>query len=318
MKKPKIVELIIDETEEIFGIQAISLVHNPAIERGWVALNKDSFISMAKIDEEKKTLVGVALIPEKEIPRYSEEDGEYLVFFSKETIEKAQELFMNGLKNNKATIEHQRDIDGVSVIETWIKEDTNDKSNLYGFNDVPIGSWFVKMKVYNDEVWKDVKSGRLRGFSIEGFFVDKVIEMQKEDILDLAEECIECEQKEVLEEIKNVLLEAELKPDKTLDGTPVYKDIEKAELYGELFFDCEGSHPHDIDGETFFMSCKTHQELMKKRKKKIKYKKDQYINSNELASYDWDQCVRDQMKQYGNKETAEKVCAAIKNKTVRR
>lgn len=318
MKKPKIVELIIDETEEIFGIQAISLVHNPAIERGWVALNKDGFISMAKIDEEKKTLVGVALIPEKEIPRYSEEDGEYLVFFSKETIEKAQELFMNGLKNNKATIEHQKDIDGVSVIETWIKEDKNDKSNLYGFNDVPVGSWFVKMKVYNDDVWKEVKSGKLRGFSIEGFFVDKVIQMQKEDILDLAEECIECEQKEVLEEIKEVLMEAELKPDKTLDGTPVYRDIEKAELYGELFFDCEGSHPHDIDGETFFMSCKSHQELMKKRKRKIKSKKAKYTSSDELAKYDWDQCIRDQMKQYGNKETAEKVCASIKNKTVRR
>ena len=318
MEKPKIVELIIDETEEIYGIQAISLVHNPAIERGWVALNKDGFISMAKINEEKKTLVGVALIPEKEIPRYSEEDGEYLVFFSKETIEKAQELFMNGLKNNKATVEHQRDVDGVSVIETWIKEDTNDKSNLYGFADVPIGSWFVKMKVYNEEVWQQVKSGKLRGFSIEGFFVDKVIEMQKEDILDLAEECIECEQKEVLEEIKNVLMEAELRPDKTLDGTPVYRDIEKAELYGELFFDCEGSHPHDIDGETFFMSCKSHQELMKKRKRKIKSKKAKYTSSDKLASYNWDDCIRDQMKQYGNKETAEKVCASIKNKTVKR
>ena len=279
MEKPKIVELIIDETEDIFWIQAISLVSNPAIERGWVALSKDGFISMAKVDEEKKTLVGVALIPEKEIPRYNEEDGEYLVFFSKETIEKAQELFMNGLKNNKATLEHQKDVEGVSVIETWIKEDKNDKSNLYGFQDVPIGSWFVKMKVYNEEVWKEVKAGRLRGFSIEGYFVDKAIEMSKEDILDLADECVECEEKEVLEEIKNVLMEAELRPDKTLDGTPVYKDIEKAELYGELFFNCSGSHPHDIDGETFFMACKSHQELMKKRKKKTKRKKAKYTKA---------------------------------------
>ena len=74
MKKPKLVELLIDETEDIFGIQAISLVANPAIERGWVALNKDNFLSLAKIDEEKRMLVGVALVPEKEIPRYSEED----------------------------------------------------------------------------------------------------------------------------------------------------------------------------------------------------------------------------------------------------
>ena len=318
MKKPRIVELIIDETEDIFGIQAISLVSNPAIERGWVAMSKDKFVSLAKIDEEKRTLIGVALIPEKEIPRFDQEKNEeYLVFFSKETIEKAQELFMNGLKNNNATVEHTKDVDGVSVIETWIKEDKNDKSNLYGFGDVPIGSWFVKMKIYNDEVWQEVKSNNLRGYSIEGYFVDKVVEMQKEDILDLAEECVECEQKEVLEEIKDILLNAELKPDLTLDGTPIYKDIEKAELYGDLFFDCVGSHAHEIDGETYYMGCKSHQELMKKRKKKIKYKSAQY-RTKDLASYPWEQCIRDQMEQYGNRETAEKVCASIKNKTVKR
>mgnify|MGYP003624379477 CR=1 FL=1 len=317
MKKPKIVELIIDETEEIFGIQAISLVSNPAIERGWVAMSKDKFVSLAKIDEDKRTLIGVALIPEKEIPRYDEKEGEYLVFFSKETIEKAQELFMNGLKNNNATVEHDKNVDGVSVIETWIKEDKNDKSNLYGFSDVPIGSWFVKMKIYNDDVWKDVKSNNLRGYSIEGFFVDKVIEMQKEDILNLAEECVECEQKEVMEEIKDILLNAELKPDLTLDGTPVYLDIEKAQLYGELFFDCSGSHAHEIDGQTYYMSCKSHTELLNKRKKKIKYKSKKY-RSSDLESYPWDDCIRDQMKEYGDKETAEKVCAAIKNRSVKK
>ena len=318
MKKPKIVELIIDETEDIFGIQAISLVSNPAIERGWVAMSKDKFVSLAKIDEEKRTLIGVALIPDKQIPRFDQEKNEdYLVFFSKETIEKAQELFMNGLKNNNATVEHAKDVDGVSVIETWIKEDKNDKSNLYGFQDVPVGSWFVKMKIYNDEVWQEVKENKLRGYSIEGYFVDKVVEMQKHDILDLAEECIECEQKELLEGIKDILLNAELKPDKTLDGTPVYRDIEKAELYGELFFDCSGSHAHEIDGETFYMGCKTHAELLKKRKKKIKYRSRQY-RTKDMAKYSWDECMRDQMREYGDKEIASKVCATIKNKTVKR
>ena len=89
MKKKRIVELLIDETEEIQGIKAISLVANPAIERGWVALSKDRFLSLAKVNDEKGTLVGVALIPEKEIPRYDQDaNEEYLVFFSKETIEK--------------------------------------------------------------------------------------------------------------------------------------------------------------------------------------------------------------------------------------
>ena len=318
MKKTKIVELIIDETEDLFGIQAISLVSNPALERGWVALNKDNFLSLAKVDEEKRTLVGVALIPEKQIPRFDKEaNEEYLVFFSKETIEKAQELFMNSLKNNKATVEHEKDVQGLSVIESWIKEDDKDKSNLYGFGDLPIGSWIVKMKVYNDEVWSQVKNGELRGFSIEGFFVDKVIEMRKNDILDLAEECVDCEQKEVMQEIKEVLLDAELRPDLTLDGTPIYLDIEKAELYGNLFYDCQGSHQHEIDGKTYYMGCKSHQEVMKKRKKKIAYRSNKYRSqeSNEMEAYPWDECIRDQMKEYGDKETAEKVCASIKNKS---
>ena len=320
MKKPKIVELLIDETEDIFGIQAISLVANPAIEKGWVALNKDNFLSLAKVDEDKRILVGPALIPNKNIPRYSEEDGEYLVYFSEDTIAQAQELFMNGLKGNNSTLEHKEEINGVSVIETWIKEDKNDKSNLYGFSDLPIGSWLVKMKVYNDDVWKQVKKGELKGFSIEGFFVDKAIEMQKGDILDLAEECVECEQKELMEEIKDVLLNAELRPDKTLDGTPVYKDIEKAELYGQLFYDCMGSHVHDIDGEVYYMGCKSHQEVLKRRKKKIAYKSNKYRSrhSEEMESYPWDECIKDQMKEYGDKETAEKVCASIKNRTVNR
>ena len=318
MKKPKIVELIIDETEDIFGIQAISLVSNPAIERGWVAMSKDKFVSLAKIDEEKRTLIGVALIPDKQIPRFDQEKNEdYLVFFSKETIEKAQELFMNGLKNNNATVEHAKDVDGVSVIETWIKEDKNDKSNLYGFQDVPVGNYVVKKNLQNEEIWKDVKKNKLRGYSIEGYFVDKVVEMKKQDILDLAEECTECQEKELLEGIKDILLNAELKPDKTLDGTPVYRDIEKAELYGELFFDCSGSHAHEIDGETFYMGCKTHAELLKKRKKKIKYKSAKY-RTKDMAKYSWDECMRDQMREYGNEETAAKVCAAIKNKTVNR
>ena len=318
MKTPKIIELIIDETEDLFGIQAISLVTEPAIQRGFVALNKDNFLSLAKLDEEKRILVGPALIPNKNIPRYdSESQEEYMVYFSEETIQQAQELFMKGLKNNNATIQHENNVDGVSVIETWIKEDKNDKSNLYGFNDVPVGSWFVKMKIYNEDVWQQVKSGEIKGYSIEGYFVDSIEQMQKSDILDLAEECVDCGQAEVLEEIKTVLLDAELTPDKTLDGTPIYKDIEKAELYGQLFFDCNGSHAHEIDGSVYYMGCKSHEEIMKRRKKKIEYKSAKYktkYSSKDLASYDWDQCISDQMREYGSREIAEKVCGAIKNR----
>jgi len=180
-KIKRLVELVIDEEAERFGVEAISLVEFPAIEENWVFFNKDNFLSLAKLDEEKRTLVGAVLIPDKEIPRYDQElNEEYLVYFSKETIRHAQELFMSTLRNNNATYEHKVPIEGMSVVESWIKEDDkHDKSIQFGFKKMPLGTWFVKMKVNNNEVWEKVKNKEVRGFSIEGFFTDKLIEASK-------------------------------------------------------------------------------------------------------------------------------------------
>jgi len=179
--KKRLVELIIDEQSERFGVEAISLVEFPAIEENWVYMNQDQFLTLAKLDEEKKTLVGAVLIPEKEIPRYDQElNEEYIVYFSKETIKQAQELFMSTLRNNNATFEHKVPIEGLSVVESWIKEDEKyDKSSQFGFDKMPVGTWFVKMKISNDEIWDKVKNKEVRGFSIEGYFTDKLIEASK-------------------------------------------------------------------------------------------------------------------------------------------
>ena len=181
--KRRLVELVIDEESERFGVEAISLVEFPAIEENWVFFNKDNFLSLAKLVDEKKTLVGAVLIPEKEIPRYDQElDEEYVVYFSKETIKQAQELFMSSLRNNNATYEHKVPIQGLSVVESWIKEDEKyDKSSQFGFDKMPIGTWFVKMKIDNDEVWEKVKNKEVKGFSIEGYFTDKLIEATMHD-----------------------------------------------------------------------------------------------------------------------------------------
>jgi hypothetical protein len=53
-----------------------------------------------------------------------------------------------------------------------------DKSKLYGF-DLPDGTWFVKMKINNDELWKKVKDGELKGLSIEGYFTDKMSKLSE-------------------------------------------------------------------------------------------------------------------------------------------
>jgi hypothetical protein len=75
----RIVELIIDEKEDLAGVDAISVVEFPAIEENFIALNQE--LQLAKVDDEKRILIGAALIPNKHIYRRNGED-EYYIFFS--------------------------------------------------------------------------------------------------------------------------------------------------------------------------------------------------------------------------------------------
>ena len=168
-----IIELVLDEMQEMMGIQAISIVENPAIEEDFVALATQK-IEFATQNDEKRILMGAALIPNKPIYRRNGEE-EFYVYFSKDTIRKASELFFQNGNQNKSTLEHQAELQGLSVVESWIVEDEQkDKSSLYGLQ-MPVGTWMVSMKVNNDDIWTNyVKTGKVKGFSIEGYFVDKV------------------------------------------------------------------------------------------------------------------------------------------------
>lgn len=177
------IELFIDEESKDDGIYAISLVEFPAIEENFVALSQHK-VEFKTLDEDKRIVVGLALVPNKKIYR-RKKDYEYNIVFSDETVRKASELYLKSLKNNNTTLEHQTLTSGVSVIESWIVEDERmDKSNLYGLNATK-GSWVVTMKVDNDNVWDDIKKKKYLGLSIEGIFSDKVdlaIEKNEEEL----------------------------------------------------------------------------------------------------------------------------------------
>ena len=186
MATRKLIELLIEEDGDAFGVEAISLVKFPAIEENFVFFSKNNVqkaISLAVMDSDKRTLIGAALIPEKNIPRYDEmTEEEYDVYFSKETVKQASELFLKSNRTNEHTYEHKEKIDGVSVVESWIVDNPEmDKTKLYGL-DVPEGTWAVRVHVANDEMWEAVKEGEIRGFSIEGYFVDSVVNMQKQEL----------------------------------------------------------------------------------------------------------------------------------------
>ena len=179
-KTTKIVELVIEENNEMLAIDAISLVSAPAIEQDFVFFGKDRHnLTFAKVDEEKRMLVSPALIPNKQIFRYDPNtDSEYYVYFSPDTVRKASELYLKHNNHHKATHEHNERVSGVLTVESWIKEGDQDKSKLYGY-DLPNGTWFVKMRIDNDDLWKKIKEGELKGLSIEGYFVDKMQNMSK-------------------------------------------------------------------------------------------------------------------------------------------
>ena len=167
--------------QENEGVYAISLVSDPAIEVQFVTLSKQKEIKLATVNEEQRILLGAVLIPNQ--PIYRNQDGhEYNIVFPKETIKQVQQNFAQQGYQNNSTIEHSGEsIPNVTFVETWIKEDeVHDKSTMYGFNE-PIGTWYAAMKVNNDEIWNDyVKTGKVKGFSIDGVFDMEKVNLKTE------------------------------------------------------------------------------------------------------------------------------------------
>ncbi len=179
-------ELKIDDEllDEVF---AISLVSEPAIESNFVFFDKEK-VQFQKIDNEKRIVAGPVLIPNKKILRIDGEGKPYEVFFSPETVEKLAQNYLKRRYNNKATLEHEEDVNGVSLVESWIKTTKLDKSNGLGLN-LPVGSWVGLFKIDNDEIWSDyVKNGSVKGFSIEGIFTHDLIKASREELLSIQEE----------------------------------------------------------------------------------------------------------------------------------
>ena len=171
----QIIELIIDETEEVSGIEAISIVSAPAIEEGFIALKNEAQVRLAEVDKDKRLLIGAALIPDKTIYRKTG-DEEFYIYFSKATVAKASQMYLQAGNQGQATLEHASEkLEGMNIVESWLIEDeVHDKSRKYGLN-LPLGSWMITMKVDNDEMWNEyVKKNLVSGFSIEGYFIDRL------------------------------------------------------------------------------------------------------------------------------------------------
>lgn len=157
---------------DITGINAISLVDMPAVQKDFLCFNKDSELVKLNFNQSKHIITGVVCLADTPIYRFNQKYGEYYVVFSKDTIEKMVEKFSKQDLFKSVNLQHDDNkfVDNVYMVESFI---VNKERGIcpVEFSDIPDGSWICSFKVENDEVWDEIINGnKLNGFSLQGMF----------------------------------------------------------------------------------------------------------------------------------------------------
>jgi len=195
----------------------ISMVSEPAIEVDYVALSKQDEIQVKLSSDERHICYGPALIPDKDIYRNNGEQ-EFYINFSEESIVKMSQEFFKNYKQHEVNLQHEENADEVFVCESWIVEDPyKDKANALGFS-VPKGTWMIAMKVNNIEVWDKVKSGELKGFSVESaIHLEEFNKVNENDTMEVENETFWAKLKKILNEALGKEAEEEVKIEENLE-----------------------------------------------------------------------------------------------------
>lgn len=187
-------------TDEVEGLQAIALVDSPAIGLNYQAFAPHKF---EVINEEKRIVMGAAMIPDLPIYR-RDERGEYYAIFKKETIKALVQKLFKENKHNNFNEQHNafKILDDVFIYQSFITDAELGISAPSGFENVADGTWFIAAKVENDEAWAKVKEeGLLKGFSVEGVFDLEPYNFRKMNKLNL---------ESVISTLKSVFADAEV------------------------------------------------------------------------------------------------------------
>lgn len=175
-----IYKLTISEDDLESGVEFISLVDKPAIEKDFMAF--DNRKKFAIQNEEKRIISGAAMLSDLPIYRRDDVRGEYYVVFDKETIYKIAKKWAVNNKYNAVNVDHKTQIDGCILFETYLLDFERGIMPPKGFEDAKDGSWFVSYIVEDDAIWAKCKDGTWNGFSVEGYF-DFVEPMSEDDKL---------------------------------------------------------------------------------------------------------------------------------------
>lgn len=163
-------EMVINPEEQSeVEVSFVALVDKPAIEKNFLMF-KDQKLTFA-INEEKRIISGPAMIADQLIYR-KDENGEYNVFFSPNTVRDIALKFFKKDYQKNLNLFHDPalSLEGVTIFESFISDNERGIQPMKGFEDLPNGTWFISAKIENDAVWEKIKSGEVKGFSVEGIF----------------------------------------------------------------------------------------------------------------------------------------------------
>jgi hypothetical protein len=178
-----IFKVLIDGDE--LGIDKISLVEYPAVDVNFLAFSNDKKELMLSVDDEEQRII-TGVVARADYPIYRYDNGyEYYIVFDRDIIKEMAIKLLTDNHQNEVNIEHKinSDVDGVQMLELYIK-DSSKGINPKGFENISDGSLFATYKVFNDDIWKAVKEGKFKGFSLEGMFV---LEQEIDDDITLDE-----------------------------------------------------------------------------------------------------------------------------------
>ncbi len=181
MKKLPVWKLTIKEDDS--GVDFVALVDFPAIERNFQAFSKVKSTFQVQ-DEKKKILSGPLMIADMPIYRRSVDKGEYYAVFEADTIEKIAQRYFKNKFNTNVNLMHDegQKVEGIYQFESFLINRERGIMPPKGYEDLSDGSWFGSFKVENDEIWnKFIETGELKGFSVEGYFEQEMVQEPTEE-----------------------------------------------------------------------------------------------------------------------------------------
>ena len=199
--------------------EAISMVTEPAIESDFVFFSKDKdIVKEAFSSDEKHMVYGAVLRPDFPIYRY-DGDNEYYLEFTSESIERMARDYMMNYRQGNVTIQHEEYANEVFMVESWIKQDMDkDKSVSVGLDkSLPIGTWFCGFYVNNNDIWERIKSGELKGFSVEAMIdLEDFAKVKKDDEFEMNET--------FWDKLKTIVNEALGKKEEKMEEQPIVNE----------------------------------------------------------------------------------------------